>query len=185
MSKHKTVYLRLHLHKSDKMLQMGTPSENSKSVLQLSAGLTFSYRKELRTDSYFLWLFLGCYQYWAGWVYGFCCFFVSCSTQRLKRQWFWFLSVSEAPQLKVSPHRLGEPENTGILGTRGVTYPLRHGGSDAYGFLLSSFPANVSLTYQLLMKQSEFILNLSQWFMSIFIFLPLVAILLKGAKPKI
>ena len=27
-------------------------------------------------SSYYLWLFLGCNQYWAGWVYGFCGFYV-------------------------------------------------------------------------------------------------------------
>ena len=48
-----------------------------------------------------------------------------------------------------------QESNSGLLGTRRVTYPLHHGGSDAYCFLLSSFPANLSLTYQILMKQSE------------------------------
>ena len=42
-----------------------------------------------------LWLFLGSYRYWAGWVYGFCAL-MSERAQRLNQQWFWF-KTSQKP----------------------------------------------------------------------------------------
>ena len=83
------------------VMSMHTASRTSICLQKLSFEHEIYKKKKL-------WLFLGYYQYWAGWVYGFCGF-MAVSTQWLNRQWFLFkMSQKTRPQLKVPSARLVE-----------------------------------------------------------------------------